>query len=102
MARLQPFRNRYAARRRGAFGVRRALAALRCVKTKAARARRTPNAPRSCGVWLHLFLKDHKSRAKLKCRSAAGESNLKLSEKAAKPGVKTSASARTGYCASGR
>jgi hypothetical protein len=31
---------------RGAYGVRRALAALLCVKTKAARARRTPYAPR--------------------------------------------------------
>ena len=31
---------------RGAYGVRRALAALSCVKTKAARARRTPYAPR--------------------------------------------------------
>src|SRR5262245_26785282 len=61
-----------------------ALAALRCVKTKAARAQGAPNAAAPLntrletvvnksrhsvsGAWLQLIFKDHKSRARINCR----------------------------------
>jgi hypothetical protein len=35
--------------------------------------------------WLHLFLKDHKRRARFKRRSAAEESNLKIQDELTEP-----------------